>query len=204
MLLRSHCSVLKAASVAALAVGAMACEPMDPSGKPLSPVPVVAAVRGMPTGAGDIASGDPRFKGDDPVVLKSEDLRVAPDADVSGAGGATRVGSTVAPHTDSAATPQVAATVPAAPVAPTTVATAPTASMSGWPVRLVRTHLDEQPPSAILALPDGRRIVVSPGDMVPERGLVVMAIGKERVQLAEISSRGDHASVTPIELSAQY
>ena len=73
-----------------------------------------------------------------------------------------------------------------------------------WPVRLVRTHLDEQPPSAVLALPDGRRIVVSPGDMVPERGLVVMAIGKERIQLAAISSRGDHATVVPMELSAQY
>jgi hypothetical protein len=74
----------------------------------------------------------------------------------------------------------------------------------GWPVRLVRTHLDEQPPSAILAMPDGRRIVVSPGDMVPERGLVVMAIGRERVQLAAVNSNGDHATVVPMELTAQY
>jgi len=203
MLLRTPCSVLKAASLAALAVGAMACEPMDPSGKPLSPVPVVAAVPGMSPGAVDLSKADPRFEGDDPVTLKSEDLRVDTEDGASGAGGAVRVGSTVTPHTDAGATPAAPQADAAAPVV---AASAPASSsaMGGWPVRLVRTHLDEQPPSAILALPDGRRIVVSPGDMVPERGLVVMAIGKERVHLAEVSSVGDHATVTPIELTAQY
>ena len=207
MLLRSPCSVLKYVSIVAVAFGAMACEQMEPSGSPFSAVPV------QPVGtAADEADTEADDRFSDLADMPSEDLRQG--ATGTGSEDAVRVGAAVSPHTAPAPAPATAPQAPevvaasvVTPVAVAPVAAAAPAStgaMGAWPVRLVRTHLDEQPPSAILALPDGRRIVVSPGDMVPERGLVVMAIGKERVQLASVSSVGDHATVTPLELSSQY
>ncbi|HCH63448.1 MAG: hypothetical protein CL927_13230 [Deltaproteobacteria bacterium] len=181
----------------------MACEQMEPSGNPLVAVSVQTGAS-----AGEGASQvDTRFSDADPFEISSEDLNSKSSDSASGATPATKVGAAAAP-----AAPVVPATTTAAPAAqPQPVAQASaqavamsTAATTEWPIRLVRTHLDEQPPSAILALPDGRRIVVSPGDMVPERGLVVMGIGRERVQLAAIRSNGDHATVAPMELSAQY
>lgn len=181
------------------AVSLSACESMQPSGDPLAAVPVMAAVEGtssIPNGG-----ADPRFQ-DDLFEAGSEDLQTTPKGEAGGGKAEVQVGAAVKPAAEPTPAPsQEAATQTPSAVASTAVA--PGGTMA-WPVRLVRTHLDEQPPSAVLALPDGRRIVVSPGDMVPERGLVVMAIGKERIQLAAISSRGDHATVVPMELSAQY
>lgn len=187
----------------------VACEPMAPSGDPLSAVPVQAAAAG-----GDVApERDPRFPDEGPVELSSEDLQKKPTTAGGGTASTTRVGAAAAPAAASSATPATPATPAASETVPQAqpvvqasaqAVAATAAATAGWPIRLVRTHLDEQPPSAILALPDGRRIVVSPGDMVPERGLVVMAIGRERVQLAAINSNGDHATVVPMELSAQY
>jgi hypothetical protein len=162
---------------------------------------------GAPASGGSVAPADERFSDEPPVVMGSEDLKADP---VGGTGGASvKVGAAVPPAPEANTEPVVeAAPVEAQPLVESSPPSAAPAVVPGgsmaWPVRLVRTHLDEQPPSAILALPDGRRIVVSPGDMVPERGLVVMAIGRERVQLAAINSKGDHATVVPMELTAQY
>lgn len=188
---------LALSSTMALAVG---CEPMDPSENPLEPVTVAASTGDTApadsTLEDQIKSGkDPRF-GDEPATLTSEDTQVDPTKGSESGGG----GKSPTTAGDAAA----ASTTSADSMASTTSGVAPAATLSAWPVRLVRTHLDEQPPSAVLAMPDGRRVVVSPGDMVPERGLIVMAIGKERVQLAQVSSRGDHATVAPVELTAQY
>jgi hypothetical protein len=68
----------------------------------------------------------------------------------------------------------------------------------------VRALPDTIPPRAILGLPDGREVVVSPGTMLPEVGVVVMAVGRERLQVAKISAVGDHAAVQEITLSSQY
>lgn len=203
MLLSSPCTVFRSTCIAAIACSTMACEPMTPSGKPLSAVPVAA----VSTGSSGPAAADSRFS--DPVELKSEDLRVKADDSDSSGGGEIRAGAAVSPApatAPAAAAPAAVETASVAAPAPAAVAVAPAAAAasSSWPVRLVRTHLDEQPPSAVLAMPDGRRVVVSPGDMVPERGLVVMAIGRERVQLAQVSGVGDHATITPVELAAQY
>ena len=204
MLLRASSRSVLPMLAAVAAVGLTACEPMEPSGEPFAAVPVMAAVSGTSPGAGSIAENDPRF-GPDGAEFTSEELKAKPSSDSSGGGAkpSVQVGSTMQPA-DSASTASSSATAQAATAAPAASAAVVPGGTMAWPVRLVRTHLDEQPPSAVLALPDGRRIVVSPGDMVPERGLVVMAIGKERIQLAAISSRGDHATVVPMELSAQY
>jgi len=201
MLLRAPTRSVLTSLAAVCAVGFTACAPMDPSGDPLAAVPVQASVRGGGGADASVAGSDNRFT--DLAELKSEDLKVDPSEDSSGGGGpSVQVGSTMSP----AATPAAATAEPVA-TASASAAASPAVVSGGtmaWPVRLVRTHLDEQPPSAVLAMPDGRRIVVSPGDMVPERGLVVMAIGRDRVQLAAINSRGDHATVVPMELTAQY
>ncbi len=188
--------------------GISGCEPMQPSGSPLSPVPVVAAIPGSTPGAAGMPVEDARFDDAEPIVLGSESLKPSTGGDAGGTN--VRVSSTVAPTPvtsvdGEAETDEVVATAPEA-TPPTTLeaVAAMVAQDSTWPVRLVRTHLDEQPPSAVLALPDGRRVVVSPGEMVPERGLVVMAIGKDRVHLAQVTSKGDHATVVPVELTAQY
>lgn len=61
-----------------------------------------------------------------------------------------------------------------------------------------------QPPRAILGLPDGREVVVTPGSMVPEAGLVVLSIGPQSVQLARVQATGDHATVAAFNLTPQY
>jgi hypothetical protein len=64
-----------------------------------------------------------------------------------------------------------------------------------WGVRVVAVLRDAQPPRAILGLADGSERVVEPGTLVPEAGLVVMAIGRDAVQLAEVIPKGDHVRI---------
>lgn len=99
-----------------------------------------------------------------------------------------------------------AAAPPAAEPTPTNAQPTPIAapSPSPWPVRLVKTLPEAQPPRAILGLPDGSEIVVTPGVLLAEQGLVVMGIGKASVDLAQVRAAGDHAEVTALSISAQY
>jgi len=74
----------------------------------------------------------------------------------------------------------------------------------GWPMRLVSVVSDAQPPRAILGFPDGREIVVSPGRLLPDDGLVVLSVTPHQVQLARIDAEGDHAVVSSTTLQSQY
>jgi len=74
----------------------------------------------------------------------------------------------------------------------------------GWGVRLVATLPAAQPPRAVLGLPTGTEVVVSPGSMVPEVGVVVIAVGQGTVDLALVTPEGDHARVEQRTLHAQY
>jgi hypothetical protein len=74
----------------------------------------------------------------------------------------------------------------------------------GWGVRLVATLPAAQPPRAVLGLPTGAEVVVSPGSMVPEVGVVVIAVGRGTVDLAVVTPEGDHARVEQRTLHAQY
>lgn len=204
----------------------VACEPMPPSGAPFAPVADRAA-----SAAG--GAEDPRFDRPEPKVWTSEELHAAAKSDAPAAGGPVVVSSGAplgGPATPAAVAasgaaptsgPGGAASPPApspAP-APASVATATpsaasaapsapgssTPAVSGaWPLRLVRALPDTIPPRAILGLPDGREVVVSPGTMLPEVGVVVMAVGRERLQVAKIAAVGDHAAVQEITLSSQY
>ncbi len=77
------------------------------------------------------------------------------------------------------------------------------ASVGGWPLRLVATVPGAQPPRAILGLPGGEEIVVSPGTMLPDQGVVVMAVGAQTVDLAEVRPAGDHAVIQGRTLQSQ-
>ena len=81
---------------------------------------------------------------------------------------------------------------------------APASAVSGWPIRLVKTLPETNPPRAILGLPSGEELVVSPGSMVPAHGLVVIAIGPNSAQIAQVTPQGDHAAISPVTLQTMY
>lgn len=109
------------------------------------------------------------------------------------------------PSAETVGTEPVAEAAPAeTPAATPAPVTAPTSAASPWPVRLVKTVPEAQPPRAILALPDGKELVVTPGAVLAEQSLVVMGIGRGTMELAKIRPAGDHAEISPITLTAQY
>lgn len=78
------------------------------------------------------------------------------------------------------------------------------ASQPAWGVRLLSTLPQAQPPRAALGMPDGSEVVVAPGSMLPEAGIVVIAVGANNAQLAKVTPEGDHAEIETVTLTAQY
>jgi hypothetical protein len=171
-----------------------ACTSMPSSGRPFSPVAVtpgagpVAAPAAAPIGPqGDAtAFEDDRTEGDDDAERPPSD-----DPD-----------DKLARMAAFAATPPPPAPAPAAPaVLPLPPTPAPVWDPSrplpdaSFGVRVLGVLLDLNPPRAILGLPDGREQVVTPGAMLPTEGLVVMAIGRDAVQLAHVIPNGFYARV---------
>lgn len=169
-----------------------ACEPMESRGSIFSAAPAPVAA---------IAPADPgfAFPTEPPLTLTSEQL----------AGGDAPAALLEATGTDPDAVEPDATpvAVSAAPVAAPTPVAPPSVGLpavTAWPVRLVSTLPQAQPPRAILGLPNGEERVVSPGSILAEQGLVVMAVTGDRVQLAQIEPAGDHAKITTLELTSQY
>lgn len=75
-----------------------------------------------------------------------------------------------------------------------------TISLGQWPLRVVKTESDLNPPRAILGLPSGEEVVIRPGMQLPEENLVVMSIGSKAVVLARIHTEGDHAQIEHLTL----
>ena len=75
---------------------------------------------------------------------------------------------------------------------------------NNWPLRLVKTMPETNPPRAILGLPTGEEIVVNPGTMIPAHRLVVTAIGPRTTDLVLIEPQGDHTAISSISLQTQY
>ena len=94
--------------------------------------------------------------------------------------------------------------IPAAMAMPAAAPRALGAVAAQFPVRLLSTLPNAQPPRAVLGLPDGTEVVVSPGTVLGNEGLVVMSVMPGRVQLAQVRPAGDHAVIESVELSAQY
>jgi len=76
-------------------------------------------------------------------------------------------------------------------------------SLSGA-VQLISTTAQSQPPRAILGLADGTEVVVEPGTMLPDERIVVLAVGQDAVQIAEITPEGDRARMESRILQAMY
>jgi hypothetical protein len=193
-------SPLQAGRLGALLLGLAlgACEPMESRGNPFTPAP-------KPSAALAPSAADPAFDfpSEPPLLLSSEQMA---RGDL-GAGLATAAG--VDPDTlgeDPAPPPVAPAPAPPAAAPAATVAPLPTGlpATVSWPVRLVSTLPNAQPPRAIVGLSSGEERVVSPGSILVAEGLVVMTVSEDRVQLARVEPAGDHARITTFELTAQY
>ena len=187
------------------------CKPVAPSGDVLSPRAVLTTTSATP---------DPTTPADAPAEPVDGDPfaddREPEPADASGGtltnddllSGMPTLGE-LPPGSDTSTS-----TFPIPPVAP--VAAPPVVAAApppGWPpavplssfgVRLVSTVPDAQPPRAILGLADGAERVVRPGDLIPEAGVVVLAIGRDQVQIANIIADGDHARVETQVLGSMF
>jgi len=170
-----------------------ACEPMPTSGNPFQPVrPASKAPAVTPVG-------------EDPggFDFEGEDRQPDDNAGDDGLGA-------LALQAQLLGIPASELEAPApAPVAPEPSLAAPVASVAppalwdpsapvpdgGWGVRLIGTLPEVQPPRAVLALADGREVVVTAGDLLPDQRIVVMAVGRHAVQIAEITPQGFYAEV---------
>ncbi len=187
-----------------------ACEQVPSSGNPLQPVSVAAPSAAEEVKEVNDASEPPTME-EDVFTLSSEEMAAA----VVGSDGVSARESM-----EEERQPASEQGTPApAPTSPPTngMADAPASAPSGsavngwpsqvakaWPVRLVTTVPNATPPRAILGLPDGREVVVNPGSMVPDLGIVVVAISPNSADLAKVAPAGDHATIESITLTAQY
>lgn len=182
----------------------VACEQVTPTGNPLEPV-VIAEAPAASTLPAEEEAESAEDTEEAPFSISSEELAAiadgqdpavepdtAPEAEAEAEAAAEP--PSVAPTPAPEATPQPA---PVAAGWPQTVGTA-------WPVRLVTTIPNASPPRAILGLPNGTEVVVNPGSMVPDLGLVVVAISPGSAELAKIAPAGDHATIESITLRSQY
>lgn len=173
-----------------LTVVFVACESMPSSGGVFSPVAVEPSTAAAP------AVADTRFEPEAEVfTITSDELAKNATGSANGTGNGTAAaeGGDESADSDGASPSRVLA--PSAMGVP---------SLSQFPVRLVSTIPNAQPPRAILGLPSGQEVVVAPGSMLATEGLVVMSISAGRVQLAKINAAGDHAQIDALEITAQY
>lgn len=175
----------------------VACESTATSGHPFTP-----AASQPQTAAGP--SADVRFEAPAaPFKISSEEL-----ASKEGPSDAASVPAGELAPSDAAVAALVAVPSPAGVASATAYPSAPfaagTSVSAQFPVRLLSTIPQAQPPRAVLGLPNGSEVVVSPGTVLADQGLVVMSVMAGRVQLAKVVAAGDHATIESLELSAQY
>lgn len=176
-----------------------ACVPVAPSGDPfapsrVAPVPAPAAPQGKAPGP----QGDFDFEGED----RGEEGGAEGDVDPLELH-ARMLGVPLAEVERPAPAPAPVAPATLAPPAPVWDPSYPLPDAS-FGVRVLAVLLDLQPPRAVLGLPDGREQVVTPGAMLPAEGLVVLAIGRDAVQLAKVTPAGFYARVETQTVRALY
>jgi hypothetical protein len=177
----------------------VACEQVAPTGNPLeaavvnAPPPVVAAQ----------AEIEPEEEEEVPFSISSEELATMGEGEDVAPASPEATGDSPSSQTPPPPPPPVQA-APPAPPPPTTSQGWPQTLGKAWPVRLVTTVPNAVPPRAILGLPNGKEVVVNPGSMVPELGLVVVAISPGSAELAKIAPAGDHATIESVTLRSQY
>ena len=185
----------------------VACEQVAPSGNPLKPVSVDVSVEPS------VESDDALDEEEDVFTISNEELAAVvtgeeegDEEDSNGQGAADPNPETTQEQgpTGSPSAPAVQAEAAVAPPPPAATPGWPGQTAKAWPVRLVTTIPNASPPRAILGLPDGREVVVNPGSMVPDLGIVVVAISPNSAELAKVAPAGDHATIESMTLTAQY
>ena len=197
-----------------LALTLVACTSTEPSGDIFAPVvppaaqPAAAPVSDAVPEEFRISSeemqqnaAEARSEQAPPETPNAEATGPASDA-VAPADGAVADAPPAEAAPESAVPPVTGPPVAGSPVAGSPVNVPPAAA--GWPVRLLKTLPESQPPRAILGLPDGTEIVVSPGSLIAAQGLVVMSVGRSTLDLARVTPSGDHAVIDQLTLTAQY
>lgn len=71
-------------------------------------------------------------------------------------------------------------------------------------VRVLSTLSHLQPPRAVLGLPDGGETVVQAGTILPDQHVIVMAIGRDVVQLARVVPEGYYARIETQNVTALF
>lgn len=197
----------RAIGLAALSAVVLAgCQSIPSSGDPLSPVTVRAAAPAAPNPTAPVAAAaspvEPAPAAGDGFAFEREDRddaadRVLVEEDPL-ALQARLLGVDPSVLQAPAPTPTPApVAAPPAPAAPVLGAWDPTQPLpdGSFGVRLLVTMHDMQPPMAVLGLPNGEERVVHPGDFLTDPKLVVMAIGRDVVQVAKITPAGFYARV---------
>lgn len=185
--------------VLAAAVG---CVQVEPAAEVFAPRPVHEATPVDLTLDDEVTDGEAQAED----AEEAEPLTMAEIFEGMGLGDAAELGE-AADQTDA----EVPATQPAA-VTPSETAEPPQAPSwaldgaveNAFGVWLVSTVVDAQPPRAILAVADGGEKVVRAGTMLPDAGVVVLAVGRDSVQVARVTAEGDRAHVETQLLRAMY
>ena len=174
------------------------CQPIE-GGKPFEAVPPEVCECDCPVCPEEAETTDGQAEADDDA---SDEVESNEEADVEPAGSegdpfAAAMQGQPEPTEEEEETTEAVATqeIPA---------WTPSVNQPSWGVRLVSVVPGAAPAQAVLGLADGTSQVVRAGDMLPSVGLVVIAIGKDRVQLAKVRPAGDHAVVESLQLSAMY
>ncbi len=187
-----------------------ACMEVAPSGRPFDPVPDepsaanasdLTDVEAPAAAAGSITDGFNFDAEDRPDAADAADTRPPSAEEAAAALGLAPLPPESAVPAESRVQAPAAAAPP--PPSPTSLAPFPPPPQ-GWGVRLVSTVPGAQPPRAILGLADGTETVVTPGDLLPAAHLVVLAIGRDAVQVAEVTPVGDHAVVHTYVLGSLF
>lgn len=181
-------------------LGLLACEPVEPQGGLFEAAPQAAVVgpAEAPLHAPQGPQGGFDFEAED----RDQAAAAGQDTPPEDLGAALGVDPAVAAAAEVVRLGAPSAPPPASPTPAPAMAAVVASSPADWGLRLVGTVPGAQPPRAILGLPDGTEEVVTPGAMLPSVGVVVVAIGVDVIQLAEVRAAGDHAVVSPRQLFA--
>ncbi len=183
------------------------CDPI-PAGDPFSPVkvtkPAAAAPVAAPAGPDGATPAEPvgtttgsfDFDGED----RKEDELVDGEIDPIEAQ-AGLLGVDPDSLTEPAPKAPVVQTV-AAPALPTPVWQTDQPLDGSFGLRVIATLHDVQPPRAVIATADGEELVVQPGQMLPRHRMVVLAVGRDAVQVAHVTPQGFYARVQTETIAA--
>lgn len=190
------------------------CEPIPPSGDIFAPVPVEEPTAPSPEAV------------DDTPDLAHEVLELSPAAPpLAEAELPPEVASTdetdplalqailLGKPLETARPPEPDPVEPVEPAAPTPVEVPATHRVwdpdqplpeATFGVRVLSTLSHLQPPRAVLGLPDGTETVVQAGTILPDQHVIVMAIGRDVVQLARVVPEGYYARIETTNVHALF